>query len=310
MERFAGIMPPIPTPFNADYSLNTDALRSLVEFLVVEGVHAIIPLGSTGEFARQSIEERKRVLEVCLDQARGRIPVIAGTAAPGTREVIELSRHAERAGARGLQVVAPFYGKPSEDELFEHYRWVAESVGIPILIYNNPGTSGIDMSPPFLARLSEIPNITGVKEATGDPKRVRQILKLAPDGFDVYAGTDDYFFESFLFGARGWVSGSANLVPRRCVELYELAVVKEDFKAAKVAYADIADLCDMMETEAFVQNIKAGLEILGLEAGPPRPPFLPAGPEVRDQIKALLDKLGAGPIPSVTSRAAPVAPTG
>ena len=304
MEKLGGIMPPIPTPFHEDYSINEEALRGLVEHLVVGGVHAIIPTGSTGEFARLSMEERKRVLEICLDQVQGRIPVIAGTAAPGTREVIELSRHAEEAGAKGLQIVTPFYGKPNEDELYEHYRLVAESVGIPVLIYNNPGTSGIDMDPKLIARLSEVQNIDGVKEATGDSRRVRQVLSLARDGFTVHAGTDDICLEAFLLGAKGWVSGAANLIPRQCVELYDLAVVKGDFRAAKQAFDKIADLCDFVETTAFVQNIKAGLQILGLDAGPPRPPLLPLGQEGRSEIKSMLDQLGAAPIPAVESKAA------
>ena len=288
MTDFHGVMPPIPTPFNQDYSINIEALRGLVEHLITGGVHAIIPTGSTGEFARLSIDERKEVLEICLDQTGGRIPVIAGTAAPGTREVIELSAHAESAGAAGLQIVAPFYGRPNDEEILNHYRQVAESVNIPILIYNNPGTTGIDISPALFQRLADIPNISGVKEATGDSRRIRQIINLCGDRLDVYVGTDDNVLEAFALGAKGWVAGTANLLPERCVAMYEAAVVQDDYGTARSMYYEMSDLCDTIESAAFVQNIKAGLEIIGIEAGPPRPPLLPPGDEERQRLRTML----------------------
>ena len=295
MTDIHGVMPPIPTPFSADYSVNEEALRSLIEHLVAGGVHAIIPTGSTGEFARLSIEERKRVLEVCLDHVAGRIPVIAGTAAPGTREVVELSRHAEAAGAAALQIVAPFYGTPSEEEIYNHYRQVAESVTIPILIYNNPDTTGIDIGPDLLARLSEIPTIQGVKEASGDSRRIRQIIGLAGDRMAVFAGTDDNVLEAFALGAKGWVAGIANLVPERCVQLYEAAAVQGDFDLGRKLYYEMSDLCDTTESADFVQKIKAGLEVLGIDAGPPRPPLLPTSEANRGRISSMLDQLAASP---------------
>jgi 4-hydroxy-tetrahydrodipicolinate synthase len=291
MTTFHGVMPPIPTPFNQDYSVNEEALRTLIEHLIDGGVHAIIPLGSTGEFAKLSMDERKRVLESSIDQVAGRIPVIAGTAAVGTWEVVELSQHAESVGAEGVQVVAPFYGKVNEDEIFDHYRRISESVGIPVLIYNNPITSGVDISPDLLARLSELPHIDGVKEATGDSRRIRQIISLAGDTLSVFVGTDDNVLEAFALGAQGWVSGMANLIPGRCVALYEAAAVQNDIKTARALYYEMGAFCDIIESDAFVQNIKAGLEILGIEAGPPRPPFLPVSDADREQIKSILGQL-------------------
>ena len=288
MAEFHGVMPPIVTPFNEDFSINVEALRGVVEHLTTEGVHAIIPTGSTGEFARLSIEERKQVLEVCIDQVGGRIPVIAGTAASGTREVIELSRHAESVGASGLQIVAPFYGQPSEDEIYNHYEQVAGSVGIPILIYNNPGTTGIDIRPTLFQRLSEIPNIEGVKEATSDSRRIRQIINLCGDRLAVFVGTDDNVLEGFALGARGWVAGTGNLLPRQCVKLYEAACVRRDFIEARVLYYKLSDLMDVIESSSFIQNIKAGLEILGMEAGPTRPPLLPPSEVEREKLRSLL----------------------
>jgi len=291
MVDFHGVMPPIPTPFAQDYSVNEEGLRGLIEYLIENGVHAIIPLGSTGEFAKLSIDERKRVLKVSIDQAAGRIPVIAGTAAVATREAIELSQHAQETGADGLQIVAPYYGKINETEVFEHFRQIAEAVSIPVLIYNNPVTSGIDVSPELLARLSEVPNIEGVKEATSDSRRIRRIISLAGDRLSVFVGTDDNVLEGFALGAKGWVSGTGNLIPRQAVAFYEAAVVQNDIEKARALYYEMGDLCDKIETDAFVQNIKAGLEMLGIDAGPPRPPFLPASEEDRQEIRAMLDQL-------------------
>lgn len=291
MADFHGVMPPIPTPFAQDYSVNEEGLRGLIEYLIEGGVHAIIPLGSTGEFAKLSMDERKRVLKVSIDQTAGRVPVIAGTAAVATSEVIELSQDAQEAGADGLQIVSPYYGKINETEVFEHFRQIAESVSIPVLIYNNPVTSGIDISPELLSRLSEVPNIEGVKEATSDSRRIRRIISLAGDRLSVFVGTDDNVLEGFALGAKGWVSGTGNLIPRQAVALYEAAVVRNDIEKARALYYEMGDLCDKIETDAFVQNIKAGLEMIGIDAGPPRPPFLPASEEDRQEIRAMLDQL-------------------
>lgn len=291
MADFHGVMPPIPTPFAQDYSVNEEGLRGLIEYLIEGGVHAIIPLGSTGEFAKLSMDERKRVLKVSIDQTAGRVPVIAGTAAVATSEVIELSQDAQEAGADGLQIVSPYYGKINETEVFEHFRQIAESVSIPVLIYNNPVTSGIDISPELLSRLSEVPNIEGVKEATSDSRRIRRIISFAGDRLSVFVGTDDNVLEGFALGAKGWVSGTGNLIPRQAVALYEAAVVRNDIEKARALYYEMGDLCDKIETDAFVQNIKAGLEMIGIDAGPPRPPFLPASEEDRQEIRAMLDQL-------------------
>ena len=291
MTIFDGVIAPIVTPFNNDYSIKEDVLRSLVERLIVEGVHAIITTGSSGEFTRLSMEERNRVLKVTIDQAQGRIPVIAGTAASGTLEVIELSTHAESIGAAGLQIVAPFYASLSEDEIYDHYRRIGERVSIPVLMYNNRGLTSIDMNPDLIARLAEIANVDGIKEATGDSRRMRQIISLAGDRITVFAGVDDNVLEAYALGVRGWVAGVANLIPRHCLEFHEAAVVRGDFEAARRLYYQMSDLCDKIETATHVQNLKYGLEVLGVNVGPPRPPLLPIGQEDRELIRAMLDQI-------------------
>jgi 4-hydroxy-tetrahydrodipicolinate synthase len=234
------------------------------------------------------MDERKRVLEICVDQVQGRIPVIAGTAASETRETIELSRHAEAAGASGFQIVAPYYAPINDEEIYAHYQRIGEAVGIPVLVYNNPHSTGIDMSPELIARLSEIPNVEGVKESSRDSRRIRRIISLAGDRMAVYAGVDDNVLEAFALGARGWIAGVANIIPGRCVELYEAVAVRKDLDAGRRIYYEIADLCDKIESRGNAQNVKAALEIMGLEVGPPRPPLLPRGERERAEIRSLM----------------------
>jgi 4-hydroxy-tetrahydrodipicolinate synthase len=291
MRVFNGILPPIPTPFHEDYSINEEVLRSLVDHLVAEGVHAIIPTGSSGEFTRLSMDERKRVVEICVDQAQGRIPVIAGTAAAGTEETVELSRHADSVGASGLQIVAPFYAPISDSDVYDHYARIGEAVSIPILVYNNPKNTGIDMSAELIAKMADIPNVEGVKESSRDTMRIRQIIALAGDRIAVYGGVDDYIFEAFALGARGWIAGSANVLPRHCVEFYEALVVRGDLDSARKQYFEIMDLCDKIESRGNPQNIKAALEILGFNVGPPRPPLQRRGKAEIDELRRLMEPL-------------------
>ncbi|MBC7234077.1 MAG: 4-hydroxy-tetrahydrodipicolinate synthase [Chloroflexi bacterium] len=289
MEKWRGVYAVMLTPFQADESLDEVALRKHIDFLIAEGVHGIIATGSTGEFASLSDEERKRVVDITIDQVRGRVPVLIGSAANSTQHTIMYSQYAEQAGADGLMIVAPYYCHPNARELYEHYKAVAESVHIPIMIYNNPVTSGVDMSPDLLARLAEVENISYVKDATGDIRRVGQIKRLCGDKMSVFVGCDNVMLECWLMGAEGWVSGSANVIPARCVELYELTV-KGEIEQARELYYRMLPLGDMLDLEgSFVQYLKAGAEILGRPLGKPRRPLLPPLPEDLQRLKKALD---------------------
>lgn len=289
MGKWRGVFAVMLTPFQADESLDEQTLRSHIDFLIEEGVHGIIATGSTGEFASLSDEERRRVVDITIAHARGRVPVLVGSAANSTQHTIMYSQYAERAGADGLMIVAPYYCHPSERELYEHYKAVAESVHIPIMIYNNPVTSGVDMKPELLARLAEIDNLCYVKEASGDIKRVGQIKRLCGDKMSVFVGCDNVMFECWLMGAEGWVSGSANICPARCVELYELTV-KGEIERARALYYRMLPLGDMLDLEgSFVQYLKAGAELLGWPLGKPRRPLLPPLEKDLRRLKKALD---------------------
>jgi 4-hydroxy-tetrahydrodipicolinate synthase len=290
MEKWHGVFAVMFTPFEDDESLDEKALRRHIDFLIEEGqVHGIICTGSTGEFASLSDDERKKVVDITLKQARHRVPVLVGTAANSTRHTILYSRYAERAGADGLMIVHPFYCRPDERELYAHYKAVAASVHIPIMIYNNPYTSGVDMKPELLARLVGVKNIEYIKESSEDIKRVGQIRRLCGDQITIFTGCDNTMLESFLMGADGWVSGSANIIPKKCVELYTLATSSE-LEKAKELYYRMLPLGDMLELEGkFIQYLKAGSALLGRPVGKPRRPLLPP-PEV--DVRRLKEALG------------------
>jgi 4-hydroxy-tetrahydrodipicolinate synthase len=292
MERWHGVFAVMFTPFNDDESLAEKALRRHIDFLIEEGrVHGIICTGSTGEFASLSDDERRKVVDITIEQARHRVPVLVGTAANSTRHTILYSQYAEKAGADGLMIVHPFYCRPDERELYAHYKAVAASVHIPIMIYNNPYTSGVDMRPELLAHLAGVKNIEYVKESSEDIKRVGQIKRLCGDRITIFTGCDNTMFESFLMGANGWVSGSANIIPRQCIELYTLTSSGALDKARELYYR-MLPLGDMFELEGkFIQYLKAASELLGRPMGKPRRPLLPPQEEDVLRLKEALERI-------------------
>jgi len=289
MNKFRGVYAVMLTPFKADESVDEHALRQHTNWLIEQGVQGVITTGSTGEAASLSEAERKRVVEITLKEARHRVPVLVGSGANSTRDTIMYSLHAQEAGADGLMVIHPYYCMPNERELFEHYKLLARSVHIPIMIYNNPVTSGVDMKPELLARLAEFENIQYVKDATDDIKRVGQIKRLCGDRISVFQGCDNVMWESFLMGADGWVAGMANILPRQCVQLWKLTTQGQIDKARELYYR-MLPLGDMLDSEGlFIQYLKAGSALLGRPLGKPRRPLLP--PTKRDlmRLKAALE---------------------
>jgi len=292
LKKFEGTYVVTVTPMTSSEELNLEALGNNVEYFIENGVHGIVVGGSTGEFAALSVEEHKNIIDVVVDQVNGRIPVIAGTAACSTKLVIELTEYAQNAGADGAMIVPPFYTKLDEREVYEHFRTVAESVDIPIMLYNNPWTSKVDMQPSLIAKLAEIDNILYVKESTGDITRVWKIINLAGDKITVFCGSDNLALESFLMGARGWICVAANIIPKHASRLYELACKEEDLEKARALYAEILPLLNFLEgTGKFSQLSKAGLEMSGRKAGPVRKPLLPIDGEEKHKLKIILKKI-------------------
>jgi len=291
MSQFRGNYTVLVTPFTADgMSVDTAALRRLVNWQIEQGIHGLIPLGSTGEFLSVSREEREQITEVCVSEARGRVPILIGTGAEATFDAVELAREAEAMGADGTLIIPPFYSSPTDDELFEHYRQIGEAISIPIMIYNNPATANVDLLPKTIARLSRIDNVTMVKESTLDVTRVRDILEECGDRMTVFAGILGY--ESFWLGAAGWVSVCANLIPRASTELFELAAEQADRNGSLALYHRILPVIRWVGGHRYVSATKAGLAIMGLPVGNPRAPRLPLPAEELKMFAEVLTNLG------------------
>lgn len=291
MSRFRGNYTVLVTPFTTDgMSVDAAALRRLVNWQIEQGIHGLIPLGSTGEFLSVSREEREQITEICVNEARGRVPVLIGTGAEATFDAVELARQAEAMGADGTLIIPPFYSSPTEDELFEHYRQIGEAISIPIMVYNNPATANVDLLPKTIARLSRIDNVTMVKESTLDVTRVRDILEECGDRMTVFAGILGY--ESFWLGAAGWVSVCANLIPRASTELFELAAEQANRDASLALYHRILPVVRWVGGHRYVSATKAGLAIMGLPVGNPRAPRLPLPPEELKTFAEVLTNLG------------------
>jgi 4-hydroxy-tetrahydrodipicolinate synthase len=291
MKPLRGTYTVLITPFTADgKAVDVPALRRLVDWQIEQGIHGLIPLGSTGEFLSMTREEREQVIETCVKTASGRVPVVIGTGAEWTRDAVEYAREAERFGADGIMVIPPFYSTPTEDELFEHYRQIGEAVSLPVMIYNNPATANVDLTPPIVARLSGIDNVRYIKESTLEVTRVRDILELCGDRMAVFAGILGY--ESFWLGAQGWVAVCSNLLPRDSARLFELVADAKDQPAALALYNRILPIVRWVGGHRYVAASKVGLAMMGLPVGAPRAPRLPLPLAEMEALRAELAKLG------------------
>lgn len=290
-KTFRGTFTVLITPFSEDgRAVDLKALADLVNWQIEQGIHGLIPLGSTGEFLSLTDAEAEAVAETTIKAAAGRVPVLIGTGAEFTDESIRLSKRAEKLGADGVMIIPPFYSTPTDDELFVHYRRIGEAIGIPIMIYNNPATANVDMRPPTVQRLSEIDNVSYIKESTLEVTRVRDIIELCGDRMTVFAGILGY--ESFWLGAQGWVAVCSNLMPKESARLFELVADAKDQPAALAAYRRMLPIVRWVGGQRYVSATKAGFAMMGRPVGPPRPPRLPLPAEDADVLRKDLAALG------------------
>jgi len=274
---FEGIFVALVTPMTADQEIDYDNLRAIVEHMIAQGVQGIIPLGSTGEYYALSPQERQAVAAATIDAVAGRVPVLVGINAGSTREVLEYARAAQGLGADGILLAAPYYSLPTADELVEHVCAVDGAIGIPIMLYNYPARTGVDMTPDIVGRLAELNNVRYIKESTGDPSRMSEIIRRCGESISVFCGCDTLAIEAFEMGAVGWVGGVVNVIPALHVELFEKAVKLKDAEAARQCYARMRPVLELMEQGGkYTQFVKAGCGIMGHTVGPPRQPLLPA----------------------------------
>jgi 1-pyrroline-4-hydroxy-2-carboxylate deaminase len=272
--RFPGIIPAVTTPFDASGEVDVGALEGNVAALLEAGVHGIVATGTMGEAGSLSTAERRTVVAAVVRAADGRVPVIAGVSSGTPAAAIALAADAAEAGAVALMMLPPLGYRSDADETVAYYRAVGEAAGLPLMAYNNPEASGVDMRADLLVRLyDEVDAVVAVKECSGDVRRIPALLAAAP-GLEVLVGGDDWALEGFCAGATGWVTGVADVLPRECVDLYE-ACLAGDLETARAIYARLLPLARFDMTPKLVQYFKAAMDAVGFAGGPTRPPRLP-----------------------------------
>ena len=289
-KKFQGIYAVLVTPFTKDDKIDEKTLRKHIRSLVNVGkVDGIMPTGSTGECAALSDEERMLVADITISEVNGAVPVVVGTSAASTNAAIRFSQYAQKIGADGVLTLPGYYSHPDPREIAGHYKALSDSINIPIMVYNNPGPSGVDMKPDLIAKLAENENVSYVKESSGDMSRVAAIQRLCGEKLTIFCGCDSLALEMFLMGACGWVAPPANLIPRQCSQLFELGYIKKDIRKAKQLYLKLLPLFTLFESSGkYVQLTKAGLEILGRPYGTPRKPLLPPDKDLLAEFKKIL----------------------
>ncbi|BAU49504.1 dihydrodipicolinate synthase [Sulfurifustis variabilis] len=289
---FHGSMVALVTPMREDGALDLDALRRLVEWHVESGTDAIVAVGTTGESPTLDMDEHCEVIRRTVEYARGRVPVIAGTGANSTTEAIELTRCAEKAGANACLLVTPYYNKPTQEGLYRHHKAIAEAVPIPQILYNVPGRTACDMLPETVERLSAVPNIVGIKEATGNLDRAREILKRCGDRLDLYSGDDATALECMLLGGKGDISVTANVAPKLMHEMCK-AARGGDEKQARAINDRLMALHKNLFLEANPIPVKWALKEMGMIQGGIRLPLTPLSERHHETIRAALRAAGA-----------------
>ncbi len=287
---FKGSITALITPFKNGL-VDEDALRRLVEWQIAEGTHGLVPTGTTGESPTLNFDEHKQVIDITIQAARGRVPVIAGTGSNATDEAIDLSRHAEKCGADALLIVNPYYNKPTQDGLYAHFKAINDAVGIPIFIYNIPSRTNVDMSVATMARVFELKNVVGVKDATANLARVsQQRAAMGPD-FIQLSGEDATALGFMAHGGHGCVSVASNIAPRLCAE-FETLLMKGDFAAALKMQDRLLPLFDALFVETNPGPVKYAASRLGLCSAEMRLPMTPISDAARKVVDAALAKAG------------------
>ena len=285
-----GAFTAIVTPFKKG-QLDEEAYRELIEFQIKGGIHGIVPCGTTGESPTLSHAEHKRVVETCIDQVKKRVPVIAGTGSNNTAEAIELTKHAEAAGANYALMITPYYNKPTQEGLFQHYKTVASQTRIPIVVYNVPGRTSLNLLPETMARLATLPNIVGLKDATGDLKQGAKTLELCGDRITVLSGDDFTTFPLLCVGGMGVISVVSNVVPGDMAGMCN-AFFKGDLAEARRLHYKMWPLIEAMFIETNPVPVKAAVKMMGKITGEVRQPLCPLAPQNEEKLRQIMQKYG------------------
>jgi 4-hydroxy-tetrahydrodipicolinate synthase len=287
---FRGSFTALVTPFS-NGSLDEKALRGLIDWQIAEGTDGLVPVGTTGESPTLSHQEHRQVVEWCIEQTKGRVPVVAGAGSNSTREAVELSKHAQEAGADAVLVVTPYYNKPTQEGLYQHFKAINDAIGIPIIIYNIPARSVIDMSVETMARLFELEHIAGVKDATANVVRVSQQRAAMGEGFNQLSGEDATALGFMAHGGHGCISVTANVAPRLCAEFQD-ACLKGDYRTALKVQDKLMPLHTALFIETNPAPAKYALSVLGKCADTVRLPMVRLAEKTKAAVREAMVHAG------------------
>ena len=288
---FSGTMVALVTPMQADGSVDDASLKALVEFHIENGTDSILAVGTTGESATLDMKEHSDVIKKVVEYVAGRVPVIGGTGANSTTEALELTKNAKDAGCDACLLVTPYYNKPTQEGLYQHYKFIAESVDIPQILYNVPGRTACDMQPETVQRLSKVKNIVGIKEASGSVERIKKLVELCGSDFGVYTGDDDLACDAILAGATCSVSVTANVAPKLMHDMTTAAVEKNE-AVAREADSKLRALHDAMFVETSPMPVKWALYDMGLIPEGIRLPLVPLSADKYEVVREAMKQAG------------------
>jgi 4-hydroxy-tetrahydrodipicolinate synthase len=288
---FTGCGTALVTPFRRDLSLDEETLRHLVRRQIEAGINFLVPCGTTGESPTLTRAEHLRVVGITLEEAKGKVPVLAGAGGYNTHEVIELAREIERMGADGILSVTPYYNKPTQEGLYQHYKAIAAAIHLPVVVYSVQGRTGVNVEPSTLARLAEIENIVGVKEASGNIGQMANVLQEVPSDFAVLSGDDSITIPLIALGGRGIVSVASNEIPAEMTQLAQ-ACLRNDFAAARQIQARFLPLMNVNFVESNPIPVKAAMALMGLLEPVYRLPMVPPAPASLSKIEKVLESVG------------------
>jgi 4-hydroxy-tetrahydrodipicolinate synthase len=288
-----GIIPAVITPLTSDGKLNEKALRKLLNYLIAGGVHGLFVVGTTGEFYGLTPEEKRDIFSITMDETKRRVPVYAGTNGITTRETVMLTQIAEECRVDAVSVLTPMFVAPTQDQLIKHYRTIAENTSLPVVLYNNPPKTSVNLTPATVAKLAEVPNIVGIKDSSGDMTITAEYIRLTRgmDDFSVLMGRDTLIFGALCYGASGSIAACANVAPGLCVDIYE-KFIAGDLKGSLEAQFSLAPLRIAFTLGTFPAVIKESLNLLGIDAGPCMEPAGPMTMDEREKLRKVLVDMG------------------
>lgn len=278
------------TPFSADGTVDIAKYKELLERMLVAGVHAVAPLGSAGVLPYLSDSEREAIVVATMEQTNGRVPVMIGVSGLTTERVVHHARFAEKQGAAAVMIIPMSYWKLTEAEILTHFNTVGSAISLPIMAYNNPATGGLDMAPEFLAKLLQIPNVTMIKESTGDVNRLHRLVQVAGDDVAFYNGSNPLALDAFVAGARGWCTAAPNLIPELNLALYA-AIESGDLPTALKVFRKQLPLLQFIVQGGLPRTVAAGLKLLGVEPGALRAPLAELSQADKDRLAGILKGL-------------------